>query len=182
MQHTVSTWPPPRLPAEPLVAAVEARLRKQGTSRKRLLGSNGRTAYPRVRAEGTVTARMAAQLCAALGLDPRELYGAAYDAALRPPSRRTIRKQSRARLDAGPLVAAIEARCRRRRIEPWRYLQPSQHRAYERAKRDGTITLQALEQLCDALGWHPRELYGDAYDAAALAGCPAGYDPWKGAA
>ena len=42
--------------------------------------------------------------------------------------------------------------------------------------------LRTAERLCDAFGWHPRELYGDAYDRAALAGCPPDYDPWHGVA
>jgi hypothetical protein len=48
--------------------------------------------------------------------------------------------------------------------------------------RDGWVSLLALERLCDAFGWHPRELYGDAYDRAALAGCPPDHDPWTGVA
>ena len=55
-------------------------------------------------------------------------------------------------------------------------------RAYERAQREGSLTLRRVERFCDRFGWHPRELYGDAYDAAALAGCPADFDPWAGVA
>jgi hypothetical protein len=54
--------------------------------------------------------------------------------------------------------------------------------AYRRAARDGWVGLPAVERLCDGFGWHPRELYGDAYDHAALAGCPPDHDPWKGVA
>jgi hypothetical protein len=177
--QSVSTWPPRRLPAAPLLAEIGARLADGGVTCNRLLGSRGRHAYMRARAEGTITARTAAQLCAVLGREPRELYGAAYDAALRPPP--VLDRHAGIRLDAGPLLAAIEARCRARGVKPWRYLEQDQRRAYERAKHDGIITLRAVEQFCDVQGWHPRELYGDSYDAAALAGCPAGYDPWEAA-
>ena len=53
-------------------------------------------------------------------------------------------------------------------------------RAYERGRHDGWLTLQGIEQLCDRFGWHPRELYGDAYDTAAFQGHPATFDPWAG--
>ena len=53
-------------------------------------------------------------------------------------------------------------------------------RAYERARPDGWLTPQGIEQLCEVFGWHPRELYGDAYDTAALQGQPANLDPWAG--
>jgi hypothetical protein len=92
------------------------------------------------------------------------------------------------RLPAGPLLAAIErhpairnpqrgwkARLRRRAGK-------GGAAAYRLAARDGLVSLTSLERLCDAFGWHPRELYGDAYDAAALAGCPADFDPWQGVA
>jgi hypothetical protein len=54
-------------------------------------------------------------------------------------------------------------------------------RAYERARHDGWLMLQGIEQLCDRFGWHPRELYGDAYDTAAFQGHPGHLDPWAGA-
>jgi hypothetical protein len=42
--------------------------------------------------------------------------------------------------------------------------------AYGNAHQAGTIRLMVLEQFCDeVLGWHPRMLYGDAYDHAAFA-------------
>ena len=70
------------------------------------------------------------------------------------------------RLDAAPLVAAIQTRCHYRQQSPWRLFDKDTVLAhtYDRALREGTVTLHAVEQLCDALGWHPRELYGDTYD------------------
>ena len=92
------------------------------------------------------------------------------------------------RLPAAPLLAAIERhpavgeprrgwteRLKRHAGEPGM-------RAYQRARRDGWVSLLALERLCDRFGWHPRELYGDAYDRAALAGRRRDFDPWKGVA
>jgi hypothetical protein len=56
------------------------------------------------------------------------------------------------------------------------------HSAYRRAAREGSVTLRSLEMLCDWFGWHPRELYGDAYDQAAFAGRGPDFDPWRGVA
>jgi hypothetical protein len=93
---------------------------------------------------------------------------------------------SRVRLPAGPLLAAVDAAAGRPR-PGWterlrRRVGTSGIRAYERVQQDGSVTLRTLERLCDRFGWHPRELYGDVYDAAALAGCPADFDPWQGVA
>jgi hypothetical protein len=41
-------------------------------------------------------------------------------------------------------------------------------RALERGRQSGEMTLVAVEEFCDQLGLHPRELYGDAYDRAAF--------------
>jgi hypothetical protein len=92
----------------------------------------------------------------------------------------------RTRLPAAPLLAAVDATVGR--PQPgWttrlrRRVGESGVRAYERAQQDGSLTLRRVERFCDRFGWHPRELYGDAYDAAALAGCPADFDPWAGVA
>jgi hypothetical protein len=92
------------------------------------------------------------------------------------------------RLPAAPLVAAIErhpAIGKPRRGWPTRlrqYAGSNGAAAYRRAAREGWVTLRSLEALCDRFGWHPRELYGDAYDRAALAGCPPDFDPWQGVA
>jgi hypothetical protein len=92
------------------------------------------------------------------------------------------------RLPAAPLLAAVErhpAVARPRRGWKTRLRRQAGKAgvdAYQRAARDGWVGLPALERLCDAFGWHPRELYGDAYDCAALAGRPPDFDPWKGVA
>jgi hypothetical protein len=42
--------------------------------------------------------------------------------------------------------------------------------AYGNAHASGTIGLVILERFCDeVLGWHPRMLYGEAYDQTTLA-------------
>jgi hypothetical protein len=94
----------------------------------------------------------------------------------------------RRRLPAGPLLAAVDQHpAIGRPRHGWtmrlkRYVGESGMRAYERAQQEGSLTLYRVERFCDLFGWHPRELYGDAYDAAALAGCPADFDPWAGVA
>jgi hypothetical protein len=41
--------------------------------------------------------------------------------------------------------------------------------AYGNAQSTGTVSLVTLERFCDeVLGWHPRMLYGEAYDQATL--------------
>ena len=100
----------------------------------------------------------------------------------------TTHKRSVRRLPAAPILEAVG---RHRAIgkprRGWterlkRYAGVPGLRAYQRAQREGSVTLRELERLCDLFGWHPRELYGDAYDAAVFAGCPADFDPWEGIA
>jgi hypothetical protein len=92
------------------------------------------------------------------------------------------------RLPAAPLVAAVErhpaiAKPRRGwKSRLRRQAGKAGAGAYQRAAQDGWVSLPVLERLCDAFGWHPRELYGDAYDRAVLAGRPPDFDPWKGVA
>lgn len=92
------------------------------------------------------------------------------------------------RLPAAPLLAAVEqhpavrARWRGWKTRLRRQAGKAGVRAYQQAARDGWATLRTVERLCDAFGWHPRELYGDAYDRAALAGHRPDFDPWKGVA
>jgi hypothetical protein len=94
----------------------------------------------------------------------------------------------RRRLPAGPLLAAIErhpqvGRPRRGWTTRLRqYVGDTGWAAYQRGCREGRLTLEAIEGLCDVFGWHPRELYGDAYDQAVFAGHSARFDPWKGIA
>src|SRR5215211_3082784 len=67
------------------------------------------------------------------------------------------------RLPAAPLLAAVDAAVGRPR-PGWtarlrRGVGESGVRAYERAQREGSLTLRRIEQFCDRFGWHPRELY-----------------------
>ncbi len=183
---TTPTPSPPRLPAGPLVAAITAELHQRQTSTSRLLGGSCVRAYSKVRAAGTVTAHVAARLCARIGRDPRSVYGDAYDRALpQPPQQQRPcgHRVARRSLPAGPLVDAIDTRCRERAITHIHLLaDEAQYRAYLRARQRGTVALLVVERFCDALGWHPRELYQDAWDAVAFADCPAGDDPWEGVA
>ena len=94
----------------------------------------------------------------------------------------------RGRLPAAPLLAAIDQHPAIRKPQHgWktrlrRYAGTGGADAYRRAAREGSVTLRSLEGLCDRFGWHPRELYGDAYDRAALAGRSRNFDPWQGVA
>ena len=67
-----------RLPAAPLLAAVDRAARGRGVTPSALLGNTGYQAYVRARRAGTVTLRQAEDTCDRLGCHPYELYGAAY--------------------------------------------------------------------------------------------------------
>jgi len=93
------------------------------------------------------------------------------------------------RLPAGPLLAAIDRHPAVRKPESgWEKrlrLRAGKAAASvyrDTAAGDGWVTLRAVERLCDAFGWHPRQVYGDAYDHAAFAGRPPNFDPWQGVA
>jgi hypothetical protein len=178
MTTTVAGWAPPKLPAGPLLAAIGERL-AGGVSRNRLLGP-ARHLYERALHEGAVTVRAARSLCERLDLDPERLWGSDYTAALAIRPHRPNDPQRFVRLDAAPLVAAIDRAVRTRGISAYKLLgDAGAANAYENAKARSTITLTVAEELCDRLGWHPRELWGDAYDAAAFVGYSADFDPWE---
>jgi hypothetical protein len=187
-----------RLPAAPLLEVIDAHCAERGASRVRTLGEAGKRCYWRARTDGTISPTVARRLCDLIGCDPRELYGDAWQEAAtsRVYSPPPITLQPR--LDAGPLVDAIEARVQRV-VEQLMPLTDSGtargeamqrvfrgdetlKRAFQRARQRGWVLLEAAEQLCDAFGWHPRHLWADAYDEAALAGLPANFDVWEGVA
>jgi hypothetical protein len=67
-----------RLPAGPLLVAVEQAAGGRGTTLLGVLGDTGRKAYYRAREAGTVTLNQVEDTCDRLGCHPYELYGAAY--------------------------------------------------------------------------------------------------------
>jgi hypothetical protein len=69
-------------------------------------------------------------------------------------------------LPAGPLLEAVNAHAQRRRRPVEGLLDDALQRVLRDAARSGTVTVAAGERCCDALGWHPRMLWGDAYDQA----------------
>jgi hypothetical protein len=72
------------------------------------------------------------------------------------------------RLPAAPLLAAVRRHAERRHLSLRELLGPDLFGAYGNALQAGTVRLIVLERFCDeVLGWHPRMLYGDAYDHAA---------------
>ena len=72
------------------------------------------------------------------------------------------------RLPAAPLLAAVRRLAERRNLSLRELLGPELFGAFGNALQAGTVRLIVLERFCDeVLGWHPRMLYGDAYDRAA---------------
>jgi len=85
----------------------------------------------------------------------------------RPPSPAT--GADRNHLPAGPLLDAVRRLARRRHESLRELLSRELFVAYCNAHARGTVNLVTLERFCDEiLGWHPRMLYGDAYDQAAF--------------
>jgi hypothetical protein len=75
------------------------------------------------------------------------------------------------RLPAAPLLEVLHAHARRRHLPLEELLDeadgspnPWLLQALRRAEASGEVTVQAGEQLCDLLGWHPRMVWGDTYD------------------
>jgi len=89
------------------------------------------------------------------------------------PTGRTRRAPARGadnhRLPAAPLLAAVRRYADLRHLSLRELLGYELFAAYGNAHQAGTIRLLVLERFCDeVLGWHPRMLYGDAYDHAAI--------------
>jgi hypothetical protein len=85
------------------------------------------------------------------------------------PRRAPARGADNHRLPAAPLLAAVRRHAHLRHLSLRELLGPELFGIYGNAHQAGTIRLIVLERFCDeVLGWHPRMLYGDAYDHAAL--------------
>jgi hypothetical protein len=101
-----------------------------------------------------------------------ELSAAATDSRHRPnrpPRSPADHGADHHRLAAAPLLHAIQQRARLRRQSLRELLGPELFGAYGNAHTSGTISLVTLERFCDEiLGWHPRMLYGEAYDQATV--------------
>jgi hypothetical protein len=74
----------------------------------------------------------------------------------------------RQHLPAAPLLAAVSSYASRRQLGLVALFGEAGRRSLERGQQSGAMTLVAVEDFCDRLGLHPRELYGDAYDRAAF--------------
>jgi hypothetical protein len=105
---------------------------------------------------------------------PPAATAAAPDArAGRPRRSPPAQGSDRNRLPAAPVLHAIQRRARLRRQSLRQLLGPELFSAYGNGQAAGTISLVTLERLCDeVLGWHPRMIYGDAYDHATIAPHP----------
>jgi hypothetical protein len=103
--------------------------------------------------------------------DPAE-RGRAWRQRSRPQGRTRhapARGADNHRLPSAPLLAAVRGYADLRRLPLRDLLGPELFGAYGNAHQAGTVSLIVLERFCDeVLGWHPRMLYGDAYDRAAL--------------
>jgi len=86
-------------------------------------------------------------------------------AASAQPFRRSPNQQ---RLPAGPLLTAVGFYATRRQLSLELLFDQAARRTLYRGRQSGELTLNAVESLCERLGLHPRELYGDAYDRAAF--------------
>src|SRR6266511_5428707 len=71
-------------------------------------------------------------------------------------------------LPAAPLLDVVSSYASRRQLGLIALFGEAGRRSLERGRQSGAMTLAAIEQFCDQLGLHPRELYGDAYDRAAF--------------
>jgi hypothetical protein len=69
-------------------------------------------------------------------------------------------------LPARPLLEAVDAYAKRRRQPVEELLAAALQDRLRDAARSGTVTVATAERCCDALGWHPRMLWGQAYDQA----------------
>jgi hypothetical protein len=104
-----------------------------------------------------------------------EPEGGGVRAGEAPPEQQRDRRPSPATgadqnyLPSGPLLDAVRRLVRLRRQSLREFLGPELFIAYCHAHARGTVNLVTLEWFCDEiLGWHPRMLYGDAYDQAAF--------------
>jgi hypothetical protein len=81
------------------------------------------------------------------------------------------------RLPAGPLLTAVQEAVYGRGRSLERLLGNTGHVTYRRIREAGTASLAQVEDLCDRLGCHPYELYGQAYQRLALASIPGPLTP-----
>jgi len=75
---------------------------------------------------------------------------------------------NRQHLPAAPLIEAVSSYATRRQLSLELLFDQAARRTLYRGRQSGELTLNAVESLCERLGLHPRELYGDAYDRAAF--------------
>ena len=72
----------------------------------------------------------------------------------------------RRRLPAAPLVEAVRGYARRRQRPLDALMRPRLLQALQQAARVGQVTVLTGERVCEeVLGWHPRMVWGELYDA-----------------
>jgi hypothetical protein len=83
-------------------------------------------------------------------------------------AQRPRRHPDRQHLPAAPLLDVVSSYAARRQLGLLALFGEAGRRSLERGRQSGELTLVAVEDFCDQLGLHPRELYGDAYERAAF--------------
>ena len=78
------------------------------------------------------------------------------------------RHPNRQHLPAAPLLEVVSSYASRRQLGLLTLFGEAGRRSLERGRQCGELTLVVVEDFCDQLSLHPRELYGDAYDRAAF--------------
>jgi hypothetical protein len=96
---------------------------------------------------------------------PREPFSNVHRPAGARPFRRSPNQQC---LPAGPVLRAVGSYATRRQLSLELLFDQAARRTLSRGRQSGELSLNAVEKLCEPIGLHPRELYGDAYDRAAF--------------
>ena len=123
-------------------------------------------------AAGRARARWTCNRCGRRGTrgfeGPRCADVVACQRRIERPATAPARGADRHRLPARPVLAEVVGLAHRRSTSLRELLGPELFGAYGNARVAGTMSLVTIERFCDeVLGWHPRSLYGDAYDQAA---------------
>jgi hypothetical protein len=84
-------------------------------------------------------------------------------------ARRLRQPIDRRALPAAPLVDAVRGYARRRQQPLDALMRPWLLRAIQQAEHAGEVTVLTGERVCDeVLGWHPRMVWGELYDATVI--------------
>jgi hypothetical protein len=124
-------------------------------------------------ASGRARARWICDRCGRRGTrgfeGPRCTDVAACQRRIERPATAPAQGAERPQFPSRPVLAEVIRLAHRRSTSLRELLGPELFGAYGNARVAGTMSLVTIERFCDeVLGWHPRTLYGDAYDRAAV--------------